>query len=107
MRNTWSSYSGTPLTRKTNISFPEIFISQVQIGLLCDCDAGVTEDAAEGINVHSVHQAALCEIVSEAMGRNAFIQTDASQIALEVRLKVTDLYVVSCVTSGGEEIIGL
>jgi hypothetical protein len=65
----------------------------------------MTEDAAESINVHSIHQAALCKIVSEAMGRNAFVQTYAPQIAFEIRLKVADLDVCARVTSGGEQII--
>ena len=89
------------------ITLAEVFIRQIQIRLFCDCDARMTEDAAEGVNVHAVHQAALRKVVSQAMRGDVFIQAVPPQIMLEVRLEVAHLNVISCVASGGEQIIAV
>ena len=49
------------------ITLADVFIREIQIRLFCDCDARMPEDAAEGVNVHAVHQAALRKVVSQAM----------------------------------------
>ena len=67
----------------------------------------MTEDAAESINVHAIHQAALCEIVPQTMRGNILIQAHALQIVLEVCFKVADLNVISCVASGRKQIIAV
>ena len=66
----------------------------------------MTEDAAESINVHAIHQATLCEIVPQTMRGNILIQAHALQIVLEVCFKVADLNVISCVAARGEQLIG-
>ena len=89
------------------ITLAKVFIRQIQISLFCDCDARMSEDAAEGVNVHAVHQAAFRKIVPQAMWGDAFIHAVPPQIRLEVRLEVAHLNMIACVASGGEQIIAV
>ena len=89
------------------ITLADVFIREIQIRLFCDRDARMSEDAAERVDVHAVHQAAFRKIVPQAMRGDAFIQTVPPQIMLEVRLEVAHLNVISCVASGGEQIIAV
>lgn len=52
---------------------------------------------AERVNVHTVHQTALCKVVSEAMRRKRITEPNAPQIAFEVSLKVAYLNVPSAI----------
>ena len=61
----------------------QVLIRQIKIRLLCDRHAGMSEDAAQCVNVHPVHQAAFGKIITQAMGRNVFVQPRAFQVMLE------------------------
>ena len=89
------------------VSFPQVFISQIQIRFFCDFNAGMTENAAQCVNVHAIHQTPLRKIVSQTVRGDAFIHANAPQIVFEVRLEVADLDVIACIASRGEEIISL
>lgn len=89
------------------ITLADVFIREIQIRLFCDCDARMTENAAEGVYVHAVHQAALCKVVPQTMRRDVFIYPASPQIALEVRLEVAHLNVCACRAARGEEVIRL
>ena len=89
------------------ITLADVFIREIQIRLFCDCDARMPEDAAEGVDVHAVHQAALRKIVPQAMRGDVIVYPASPQIALEVRLKVAHLNVCACRAAGGEEVIRL
>ena len=89
------------------IPFPNVFIRQVQIRLLCHSNTRMTKNAAEGENVHPIHQAAFGKVVSQTMRGNLVIQSNTPQIILEVCFKVSNLNVVSCVATSWEQIISL
>ena len=78
------------------VSLSQILISQIQIRLFCHLRAGMTENAAEGIKVHPIHQAALRKIVSQTMRRVSFRKTDAADIISEVFFKLTDIHMKAC-----------
>lgn len=52
----------------------------------------MTQQAAECINVHSVHKAALCKVIAQAMRRNVFLNSRPSYIALEIDFKAADIH---------------
>ena len=81
------------------ISLPQILVGQVEVCLFRHCDAGVTQNAAEGVNIHPIHQAALGEVVPQTVRRDPLVYAAAPQIILEVCLKVADLNVIACGTS--------
>ena len=81
------------------VSLPQVLVSEVQIRLFRHCNAGVAQNAAEGVNIHAIHQATLGEVVPQTVGRDPLIYAAAPQIVLEVRLKVTDLNMIACSAS--------
>lgn len=89
------------------ITLADVFIREIQIRLFCDRDARMPEDAAEGVNVHAVHQAALRKVVSQAMRGDVFIYPTSPQIVFEIRLEVAHLNVCACRAARGEEVIRL
>ena len=50
------------------IAMPNVPVGQVQIGFLGDCNAAVTENTAEGEDVHASHQTTLGEVITQTMG---------------------------------------
>ena len=69
------------------IPLAQVRICKVKVCFFCDRYAGVAQYSAQGIYVHSVHQAALSEVISEAVGRILAFDGNTSQIASEVLFK--------------------
>ena len=77
------------------ITLANIFIVQIQIRLLCDGHAGMSQESAQSVDVHAIHQTSLGEVIPQTMGREIVIQTAADQILLEVAFKIADLDVAA------------
>ena len=78
------------------VSLSQILVCQIEICLFSHCDAGVAQNATEGVNIHPIHQAALGEVVPQTVRRDPLVYAAAPQIILEVCLKVADLNVIAC-----------
>lgn len=50
----------------------------------------MTQQTAESIYVHSVHQTALCKVISEAVRGNVLLDFGSAYVALKVTLKAAD-----------------
>ena len=68
---------------KILVPMAEISVRQIQIGILCHGNAAVSQNPAERVNIHTVHQAALGKIIPECMGRIRLLYTSSSQIPLK------------------------
>lgn len=79
------------------IAFADVFICQVKIRLFRDGDAGVTQYFAEGVDIHSTHQAAFGKVVAQTMGCYGVFDSGTLKIVLEVSLKVADLNRVAAI----------
>ena len=84
----------------------EVGIGDVEIGFFGDGDTGMTEDAGEGVDVHTRHQAALCEVVAQGVGREGFREICAGEIVLEVGLEGTDGDGFAGALGGEKEVAG-
>ena len=73
------------------VPMTKIPICQVKIGILRDRYAAVSQNPAEGVNIHAVHQASLGEIVPQGVRRVGFFYSSPSQIPLEAGLEGMDL----------------
>ena len=62
---------------------PQIAVCEVKVGVLSHGNATVTKNAAERVDVHAVHQAALGEIIPQCMRGVGFVNSCPSQITLE------------------------
>ena len=70
------------------IAFAHIIIVNVQVCLLCDGHAGMSQNLTQSVNVHSVHQASFGEVVPQTMGSVFFVQTRPLNVLAEVAFKV-------------------
>ena len=70
------------------IAFAHIIVIDIQVCLLCDGHAGMAQNFAQSVNVHSVHQASFGEVVPQAVWGNGFLETGAKQIFFEIRFEV-------------------
>ncbi len=52
----------------------------------------MTQQAAECINVHSVHKSAFCEVIAQAVRRDIFLNSRPSYIAFEIGFKTADIH---------------
>ena len=66
----------------------DIFVSQIQIRLLCNLHTGMPEDLAQGENIHAVHKTPFCIVVSEAVRGDVFIKSRSLKVSLEIALKI-------------------
>ena len=74
------------------IAAADIIVIQIQVSLFCYLHTGMTKDLTEGIDVHAVHKAAFCKVISEAVGRIVFIQAAPKNVLFKVVLKVSNAY---------------
>ena len=77
------------------ILFADVFIGQVEIRLFCDLHTGMSENFAEGKDIHAIHQASLGEIISQAVRTVFLVQSDPIDVPLEVGFKVVDIDVTA------------
>ena len=70
------------------ITLADVFIIQIQIRLFCDGHAGMSQELAQCVDVHPIHQTSLGEVVSQTVGTVFFIQTNSVDVPLEVGFKV-------------------
>ena len=82
------------------ITLANVFVVQIQIRLLCDGYAGMSQEAAQCVDVHAIHQTSLGEVIPQTMGRELVIQTAADQILLEIAFKIADLNVAATLPNG-------
>jgi hypothetical protein len=66
------------------IPVPQIPVGKIQIGILCNRYAAVSQNPAEGVNVHTVHQTPLCKVIPQRMGRIFLLNTRSGKVSLEV-----------------------
>ena len=57
------------------ITLANVFIVQIQIRLFCDGHAGMSQESAQSVDVHAIHQTSLGEVIPQTMGRELVIQT--------------------------------
>lgn len=67
-----------------------IIVRQIQIRLLCNLYTGMTENLAEGKNIHAVHKAPFGKIVSQTMGCVFLVQSGTQYVFFEIAFKVAD-----------------
>ena len=72
------------------ITLANVFIVQIQIRLLCDGHAGMSQESAQSVDVHAIHQTAFRKVVTQTVRGVFFVQVRAFDILLEVVLKVAD-----------------
>ena len=82
------------------ITFANVFVVQIQIRLLCNGHAGMSQESAQSVDVHAIHQTSLGEVIPQTMGRELVIQTAADQILLEIAFKIADLDVAATLPNG-------
>lgn len=68
-----------------------ILFCKIKIRLFSHRYAGMTQQTAQGIYVHSVHQTALCKIIAQTVRRNGIFQSCSSKIFFEVSLEIPHL----------------
>ena len=73
------------------VTSPDISVSQIQIRFLCDRYAAMPQDAAQSVDVHSCHDAALCKVISQCMRRYLLLDSRSGYILPEVLLEVAYL----------------
>ena len=88
------------------ITLANVFIIQIQIRLLCDGHAGMSQESAQSVDVHAIHQTSLGEVIPQTMGRELVIQTAADQILLEIAFKIADLDVAATLPNG-EQVVAI
>ena len=71
------------------IAFAHIIVIDIKISLFRNGYAGMTKDFAQSVNIHTVHQTPLCEIVPQAMGRILFVQSRPLNVLAEVPFKIS------------------
>ena len=69
------------------IAPPDIPVGQIQIRFLSDCHAAMAQDVAQGVDVHSGHDAALGKVVSQCMRGYLFLDACSCHVFFEVRFK--------------------
>ena len=77
------------------IPFANVFVVQIQIRLLCNGHAGMSQELAQCVDVHAIHQTSLGEVVPQTMRCELVIQSGTNQILLEVAFKIADLDVAA------------
>ena len=68
----------------------QIPVSQIRMGILCHRHAAVSQNLAEGVNVHAVHQTSLGEVVPQSVRGVGHVNACPSQIPLEPGFKEVD-----------------
>lgn len=77
------------------IAFRNVFVVQIQIRLLCNGHAGMSQESAQSVDVHAIHQTSLGEVIPQTMGRELLIQAGADQVFLEVAFEIAHLNVAA------------
>ena len=72
------------------IPVPQITVCEVEVGVLCDGNTAVSQNPAEGVNVHTVHQTPFCEVISQSMRGVGLINASPSKIPFESGFKGMD-----------------
>ena len=89
-------HNGTELL----ITLADILVSEVKVGLFGDCYTGMSEYLTQRKNIHSIHQAAFCKIIAQAVRRDFFVDTRTAKILFEISLKRADFNVCTTVLDG-------
>ena len=82
------------------ITLTYVFVSEIKVGLFGDCYTGMSEYLAQRKNIHSIHQAAFCKIIAQAVRRDFFVDTRTAKILFEISLKRADFNVCTTVLDG-------
>ena len=69
------------------ITLANVFVVQIQIRLLCNGHAGMSQESAQSVDVHAIHQTALGKVVPQCMRGVFLLNTCSCQITLEVGFK--------------------
>lgn len=77
---------------KVLVTLPNVIICEVEICFLGHCNTGMSQQTAEGIYIHSVHQTALCKVIAQTVRRNGVFQSRSSEVFFEVSLEIPHLY---------------
>ena len=72
------------------VPMPQITVSQIQVSILCDRNATVSQNPTEGVDIHTVHQTPLCKVIPQRMWGVGFINASPSQIPLKPGFKGMD-----------------
>ena len=70
------------------IAFTHIIVIDVEVCLFGNCYAGMTQDFTQSVNIHTIHQTTLGEIVTQTMGCVFFVQPRTGDVLAEVAFKV-------------------
>ena len=79
------------------ITLTYVFVSEIKVGLFGDCYTGMSEYLAQRKNIHSIHKAAFCKIISQTVRRDFFVDTRTAKILFEISLKRADFNVCTTV----------
>ena len=69
---------------------PQILIRQIQIGFFCNCNTAVSQNAAEGVNIHAAHKTPFGKIITECMGCVFLYYACSGKIPFEVGFERVD-----------------
>ena len=72
------------------ITLANVFVVQIQIRLLCDGYAGMSQEAAQCVDVHAIHQTSLGEVIPQTMRCVFLVQTSPENVSFEISFKVTN-----------------
>lgn len=86
------------------VALADLIIGDVQIGFLCDGDAGMAQQTTQCVDVHPAHQTAFGKVVSQTVRRVAFAQTSTAQVFFEIGFKVRYAY-MPIAALNGEEVV--
>ena len=82
------------------ITLTYVFVSELEVGLFGDCYAGMAKNLAQRKNINSIHQAAFCKIIAQAVGCDFFVDTRTAKILFEISLKRADFNVCTTMLYG-------
>ena len=74
------------------VSAAKVFIRQIQIRIFGNGNAGVSQNPAERINVHSVHETSFGKIVPQCVRGIFLVDASTFQIAFETGFKGVDFH---------------
>lgn len=77
---------------KVLITTAYILFCKIKIRLFSHRYAGMPQQAAQRVDVHAVHETALCKIIAQTVRRNGVFQSRSSEIFFEVSLEIPHLY---------------
>ena len=82
------------------ITLTYVFVSEIEVGFFGDCYTGMPEYLTQRKNIHSIHQAAFCKIIAQAVRRDFFVDTRTAKILFEIGLKRAYFNVCTTVLDG-------